>query len=168
MPRSYYEVLGVARDANPSAIKAAWRRIAFETHPDMPHAHEALFREASEAYEVLSDPARRRVYDQRVPVVDSVMTLFRSPTAHNYLTQMLPRASAAQCQGSDIAIVQHASNERVLDATLPPGIAATTRVSVPLPLNLELCFVAHLERLGEPGISGGDRGDLWIVTIPSQ
>lgn len=66
MPRDYYEVLGVPRDADDSQIKKAFRGLARELHPDVnghdPEA-EAKFKEAAEAYEVLSDAERRRTYD---------------------------------------------------------------------------------------------------------
>ena len=66
MPRDYYEVLGVGRDADEAAVKKAFRRLARELHPDV-NAHdpdaEAKFKEAAEAYEVLSDPDRRQLYD---------------------------------------------------------------------------------------------------------
>ena len=66
MPRDYYEVLGVARGADESDIKKAFRRLARELHPDV-NAHdpdaEAKFKEAAEAYEVLSDAEKRRTYD---------------------------------------------------------------------------------------------------------
>ncbi len=64
--RDYYEVLGVPRDADQQAIKAAFRRLARKYHPDRsaePDA-EARFRELAEAYRVLSDPARRAEYDR--------------------------------------------------------------------------------------------------------
>ncbi len=66
MPRDYYEVLGVARDADDKAIKRAYRRLAMEYHPDRNKAPDAeeRFKEASEAYEVLSDPQKRRIYDR--------------------------------------------------------------------------------------------------------
>ena len=66
MPRDYYEVLGVGRDAGEAEVKKAFRRVARELHPDAnpddPHAEEK-FKEAAEAYEVLSDADRRRQYD---------------------------------------------------------------------------------------------------------
>jgi molecular chaperone DnaJ len=65
MPRDYYEVLGVGRGASETEITKASRRLARELHPDTnpdPGAEDA-FKEAAEAYEVLSDAERRRVYD---------------------------------------------------------------------------------------------------------
>ncbi|MCA9298273.1 MAG: DnaJ domain-containing protein, partial [Phycisphaerales bacterium] len=65
--RDYYEVLGVGRDASPDDIKRAYRRLAMKYHPDRnPDDAEAesRFKEAAEAYEVLSDEKKRRVYDQ--------------------------------------------------------------------------------------------------------
>ena len=66
MPRDYYEVLGVDRDAAEAEVKKAFRRLARELHPDVndhdPEAEEK-FKEAAEAYEVLSDPERRQAYD---------------------------------------------------------------------------------------------------------
>jgi molecular chaperone DnaJ len=66
MPRDYYEVLGVSRSADETEIKKAFRRLARELHPDTntedPQA-EDKFKEAAEAYEVLSDADRRRQYD---------------------------------------------------------------------------------------------------------
>ena len=67
MPRDYYEVLGVERTADETAVKKAFRRLARELHPDV-NAHdpdaEEKFKEAAEAYEVLSDSERRQVYDR--------------------------------------------------------------------------------------------------------
>jgi molecular chaperone DnaJ len=65
--RDYYEVLGVARDADLGRIKKAYRQAALKHHPDKnPGDSEAeeRFKEASEAYAVLSDPAKRERYDR--------------------------------------------------------------------------------------------------------
>ena len=64
--RDYYEVLGVARDSTDEQIKAAYRKLARKYHPDVNKASNAAerFKEATESYEVLSDPQKRRKYDQ--------------------------------------------------------------------------------------------------------
>ncbi len=65
--RDYYEILGLNRDADDSTIKKAYRKLAMKHHPDRNSGNsqsEELFKEAKEAYEVLSDPNKRAAYDQ--------------------------------------------------------------------------------------------------------
>src|SRR6266511_1678777 len=65
--QDYYAVLGVPRNAPPEDIKKAYRRLALQYHPDRnpgDKAAEEKFKEASEAYQVLSDPEKREVYDR--------------------------------------------------------------------------------------------------------
>ncbi len=65
--RDYYEVLGVPKDADDAALKKAYRVLAKKYHPDANPGDkeaEAKFKEASEAYGILSDPEKRRQYDQ--------------------------------------------------------------------------------------------------------
>jgi molecular chaperone DnaJ len=67
MPRDYYEVLGVGRDASDDEIKKSYRKLALKFHPDRnpgDDAAEASFKEAAEAYEVLGDAKKRPTYDQ--------------------------------------------------------------------------------------------------------
>lgn len=65
--RDYYEVLGIGRDADEQQLKSAYRRLAMEHHPDRnpndKHSEER-FKEAAEAYSVLSDPQKRSAYDR--------------------------------------------------------------------------------------------------------
>src|SRR5436309_10879167 len=67
MPRDPYDLLGVGRDASSQEIKKAFRQLARELHPDV-NAHdpdaEEKFKEAAEAYEILSDAERRATYDR--------------------------------------------------------------------------------------------------------
>jgi len=66
MTRCYYEILGVSRDADGDVIKKSYRKLAMKYHPDRnpdDTEAEALFKEAAEAYEVLSDQQKRRIYD---------------------------------------------------------------------------------------------------------
>jgi len=63
--RTYYEILGVERDATEADIKRAFRRLAQQYHPDVSSEDGAAekFKEVNEAYQVLSDPKRRQIYD---------------------------------------------------------------------------------------------------------
>ena len=63
--RDYYEVLGVSRDADDAEIRRAFRKLAFQYHPDRNRedGSEEKFKEINEAYEVLSDAKKRSNYD---------------------------------------------------------------------------------------------------------
>ena len=65
--RDYYDVLGVSRDAGDAELKKAYRRLAMKFHPDRnldDAGAEERFKEAKEAYDVLSDQQKRAAYDQ--------------------------------------------------------------------------------------------------------
>src|SRR5660398_214810 len=66
MKRDYYEILGVDKGADEKQIKKAYRALAHRFHPDV-NDHdpdtEEKFKEATEAYEILSDPEKRNIYD---------------------------------------------------------------------------------------------------------
>ncbi|MGH3366849.1 MAG: DnaJ C-terminal domain-containing protein, partial [Nocardioidaceae bacterium] len=65
MSQDYYETLGISRDASPEEIKKAYRRLARQLHPDVnpDAATQERFKEVTRAYEILSDPGRREMYD---------------------------------------------------------------------------------------------------------
>lgn len=66
VPRDHYRTLGVARDASPDAVKAAFRELAKQHHPDV-GADGEIFKALNEAHRVLSDPAARAAYDGGSP-----------------------------------------------------------------------------------------------------
>src|SRR3954469_16910488 len=64
--RDFYEVLGINRDATDEDIKKSYRKLAMKFHPDRNPGNkeaEEQFKEAKEAYEILSEPEKRRAYD---------------------------------------------------------------------------------------------------------
>lgn len=69
--RDFYEVLGIDKNADEATIKKAYRKLAKKYHPDMnkgnPNA-EKIFQEVTEAYEVLEDPKKRKLYDEYGPI----------------------------------------------------------------------------------------------------
>src|SRR5579871_6424967 len=67
MRKDFYQILGVRRGADEKDIKAAYRKLARKFHPDVnpnDKSAEARFKEISEAYDVLTDPEKRKMYDQ--------------------------------------------------------------------------------------------------------
>jgi len=67
MAKNYYLILGIAEDASREDIRTAFHRRAMELHPDRSGMERGPFQEVQEAYSVLSDPERRRRYDQERP-----------------------------------------------------------------------------------------------------
>jgi len=64
MSKNYYDILGVSKGATDDEIKKAYRKLAHKYHPDKSGGDEAKFKEVNEAYQVLSDKAKRQQYDQ--------------------------------------------------------------------------------------------------------
>src|SRR3989440_2278619 len=65
--KDYYRILGVDRGADDKTLKSAYRKLARKYHPDVNKGQDARFKEINEAYEVLSDPEKRRRYDTLGP-----------------------------------------------------------------------------------------------------
>jgi len=181
MPGDYYEVLGVGRDANRAEVKTAFRRLARELHPDVndhdPEAEEK-FKAAAEAYEVLSDPERRRAYDAYgheglrgaggapsgfTSVEDIFQAFFgsgfgfevrRGPMRGQDLIHQVEVSAVEAMLGAKIKVPSHEGEREV---ELPPGTQPGTQFA--------------LRGHGMPGANGGPPGDLVIavqVIVPGE
>jgi DnaJ-class molecular chaperone len=175
MPRDYYEVLGVQRGASDAELKRSFRKLARELHPDV-NAHdpeaEEKFKAAAEAYEVLSDPEQRQVYDRfghdglrsgGFPpggagfgsVEDIFQAVFggafgfevrRGPMRGQDLMHAVEISAVQAMLGTTVQIPSH-EGEREIE--LPSGIQHGSQFA--------------LRGHGLPGSNGGPPGDLRIV-----
>lgn len=183
MPRDYYEVLGVGRDASETELKRAFRKLARELHPDV-NAHdpeaEEKFKMAAEAYEVLSDPERRQAYDRfgheglrtggfppGGPGFGSVEEIFqavfggafgfevrRGPMRGQDLMHAVEISAVQAMLGATIQVPSHEGQREI---GLPPGVQHGSQLG--------------LRGHGLPGSNGGPPGDLIIVVnviVPSD
>jgi DnaJ-class molecular chaperone len=183
MSRDYYEVLGVERAASEQEVKKAFRRLARELHPDVnshdPEAEEK-FKEAAEAYEVLSDPWRRQTYDSfgreglrsggwspRSAGFGSIEDIFqaffgggfgfevrRGPMRGQDLMHVVEISAVEAMLGKAVKVPSH-EGEREID--LPAGTQHGAQYA--------------LRGHGLPGSNGGPPGDMRIVVhviVPSN
>jgi DnaJ-class molecular chaperone len=182
MPRDYYEVLGVERDANRGEVKTAFRKLARELHPDVndhdPQA-EASFKEAAEAYEVLSDPERRRSYDTygheglRANGFDpgagfgSIDDIFQA----FFSGQGIRFGPRGPMRGQDLV---HSVEITAIDAMLGASVKVPSHEGereIELPSGTQHGTQYALRGHGLPGSNGGPPGDMVIVVhvlIPSE
>jgi DnaJ-class molecular chaperone len=174
MPRDYYDVLGVQRGASDTEVKKAFRKLARELHPDV-NAHdpkaEEKFKAAAEAYEVLSDPERRQVYDRFGheglrgggfqpgagfgTIEDLLGAVFggafgfevrRGPMRGQDLVHAVEISAVQAMLGASIQIPSHEGEREV---ELPPGVQHGSQFG--------------LRGHGLPGANGGPPGDLRVV-----
>jgi DnaJ-class molecular chaperone len=184
MASDYYEVLGVERGASEAEVKRSFRKLARELHPDV-NAHdpeaERKFKAAAEAYEVLSDPEQRQIYDRYGQeglrsggfppggaagfgtVEDIFQAVFggafgfevrRGPMRGQDLIHAVEISAVQAMLGASVTIPSH-EGEREIE--LPSGVQHGTQFA--------------LRGHGLPGANGGPPGDLRIVIhviVPSD
>src|SRR5205085_1650099 len=166
-PRSPYEILGVAKGASAEEIKKAYRKLAREYHPDRnpgDASAEERFKEVQGAYDLLSDPEKRKQYDTfgsangrggfqggnvnfgdfNVGDLGDLGDLFGGLFGGRGVRPAGGRTSRAQ-RGSDVEVQVNLSLEDSLK-----GVKDGTRI--------------RLKGKGEAGFAGGEAGDLYVVT----
>ena len=87
MSQTYYDILGVSPTATPNEIKAAYRKLAFEFHPDRNPNKEIAdtkMKELNFVYSVLSDPQQRKWYDESIEVTDEFEKTEEDFDSYNY------------------------------------------------------------------------------------
>ena len=188
--KSLYEILGVKKDASSKDIRAKYRKLAREFHPDVnpgDRVAEERFKEISSANETLSDETKRKAYDEFGE--DSLRGGFDPQQAREYEQWKDRRQSSGRpfqqeyvdledlfggnfggrayaARGADIYAVAELVLAQVVNGTevslVLPGASKPTRVRIPA--GAENGSTIRLRGKGGPGIGDGGRGDLVIET----
>lgn len=157
----YYETLGVRAHATPDEIAQAYRRLAREVHPDT-HPEDAFaeerFKRLGEAHDVLSDPARRRLYDrvrERSGGGDE-----RNHSGHQTRGNRPPGPR----RGRDVVVtVTLSPGETMYGGTLSVAVPGRGEVQIAVPPPVRAGARFRLPGLGKSGQAGGPPGDVVIV-----
>ncbi|WP_433047938.1 DnaJ C-terminal domain-containing protein [Dactylosporangium sp. CS-033363] len=168
MARDYYEVLGVAKGATGEEIQRAYRTLARRSHPDVnkePGA-EDRFKEITEAYHVLSDPARRREYDARatVPPSGGFQGFQGGPGGFADLGDLGDLFGFGPVRGADSeAVITIPLEDAYRGGHRTVTLSDGTRLGVTIPRGVTEGQRLRLAGQGSGGLGGGPRGDLQLV-----
>lgn len=192
--KSYYDILGVSKNASDKEIKTAFRKLAQKYHPDA-GGDEAKFKEISEAYDTLSNPQKRKEYDQLLmfggmpgagasggyagaagaPWGDIFDSIFRgegvggSDWAQNF-SGFGGSGRARPRKGSDLSLTVDVSAEDAFRGVTHkvtyriPSTGEQQSITVSVPAGAVDGGKLRYKRRGEYGTAGGERGDLVVIT----
>ena len=162
--RDFYEVLGIDKNADEATIKKAYRKLAKKYHPDMnkgnPNA-EKIFQEVTEAYEVLGDPKKRKLYDEYGPISLEAgfdpekmkQAQYGNPFGNGVISRILPENRAADIRSSILMVLPiwmiFLTNclEKKVDSTEPEVLAEEADLEVPE--NLAVVLAEYMRKEGK-------------------
>jgi len=176
-----YEILGIGASASADEMKKAFRRLACECHPDSDPGNpwaEDEFKELSAAYDLLSDPKRRSLYDRGDLGDDWKRTRssgVKSPNApptqpnnpapgptHNKTS----KTAGLKIKGADVDYILHVDFlDAVLGVERRINMATGNRLKVKIPSDTEDGKVLRLKGQGMKGIGGGGDGDAYVEIL---
>lgn len=186
--KDYYKVMGVNRDASAKDIKLAYRRLARKYHPDIskePKAEEK-FKEVGEAYEVLKDPEKRKVYDQYGKDWEQAQQSQQTHASqgfawddnnsnyqysHDFFESLFgaaphsrqQRQSGTDFQGSVSVNLEEAYKGTVKELHLPHAHEGKKAIKVKIPAGVKSGQQIRLAGQGGQARPGGHAGDLYLT-----
>ncbi|MGH2884143.1 MAG: DnaJ C-terminal domain-containing protein [Solirubrobacteraceae bacterium] len=190
--KDYYEVLGVPRDASSDDIRRAYRKLARQYHPDINHESDAeeRFKEVGEAYEILSDPEKRELYDRlgdrqraggEAPDMADFEDLFgragfgpdaRVEFGEGGLSDLFGRLFGDGAGVADGGPLRGRDHEAVLELSLEEALAGGRRrfsldgersFEVDIPAAVREGQRIRIAGKGAAGRGGGPAGDLYLL-----
>ena len=162
--QNYYEILGISKDADLQTIKKAYRQIATKYHPDRNNdvVTQEYFKKAAEAFSVLSDPEKRKVYDTGHADITSVYSLFfHNVIGKKVMESMIPSAKSQPVTGSDLFVTVDIAHQKLIEGGLvtickPDG----ETVEIMLPPGNQHWY--KLPLFGAKGKLHAPNGDLYV------
>ncbi len=161
---THYRTLGVARNATPEEIKAAYRARARQFHPDKTGdlAGVEHFKRVAEAYRTLSDPAGRAEYDRSLRLPTTVGELLQSGFGRRWLGRIFPSPPKAPKRGADQLLICSLPEALARDGGFFTHAALSKPILVPAGMCASQLWTTVVGA-GAPGANGGDSGDLVVV-----
>lgn len=183
----YYKILGIEKNATPEDVKKAYRKLARKLHPDLnPNDKEAhkKFQQINEANEVLSDPEKRKKYDQYGKDWQHAEHFEKQrqgqPRQERYTTEDFSgesdfssffesmfgdghRQRATKFRGQDLNAELHLQLIDVLKTHQQTLSLNGKNIRITIPAGIEHGQVIKLKGYGSPGVNGGPAGDLYIT-----
>lgn len=172
---THYDVLGIRPGASQREIRSAYLALAHESHPDKHPGDlyaERRFQEVTDAYDVLSDTARRRAYDLKLKPPKTVAELLLQHTdGRRALEHLFETAPAAPHPGNDEGMIVLVSADLLkkgggLEITVTDENGERRTLNIQIPPNAYKTPWCRVQSIGRRGENGGNSGDLYLFFQP--